>query len=178
MPGRSALVLIAGLFIAGTVTGDEHLTSAVVAEQGQPSPRSASLRGVWKITEQSSKPSGGTWAIDTAPYLSLYIFAERHYSMMYAPGAGPRSRFAGNPNRPTDAEKVTAYNSFVGGSGTYSLSGSTLTLNAILHKNPNEMGGEPSTQTVEIDGNTLRMTVVNPAWAPGLERRTVLTRVE
>ena len=52
---------------------------------------------------------------------------------------GERRLFAGDPNQPTAAENVEAYNSFVAGSGTYTLTGSTLTLNAVLHKNPNEM---------------------------------------
>ena len=53
---------------------------------------------------------------------------------MFAPGTGPRRLFAGDANQPTDGEKVAAYNSFVAGSGTYVLAGSTLTLTAILTK--------------------------------------------
>ena len=45
----------------------------------------------------------------SAPYLSQYIFTGNHYSYMYVPGAGPRKRIAGDPNKPTDAEKVEAY---------------------------------------------------------------------
>ncbi len=37
---------------------------------------------------------------------------------------------------------------------------------------------ESLTYTVEIEGNMLRMTIMNPPFAPGRERRTVLTRVE
>jgi hypothetical protein len=97
---------------------------------------------------------------------------------MYVPGAGPRKPIAGDPNRPTDAEKVEAYNSFVAASGTYELSGRILTLVALVHKNPNEMDGKPLTYTTELDGGTLRMTIANPPFLPGRERRTVLTRVE
>jgi hypothetical protein len=68
---------------------------------------------------------------------------------MYVPGADPRRRFNGDPNRPTDAEKVAAYDSFVAGSGTYALTGSTLTLQALVHKNPNEMGWEPLNYDVD-----------------------------
>jgi hypothetical protein len=97
---------------------------------------------------------------------------------MFAPGVGPRRLFAGDPNRPSDAEKVAAYDSIVASSGTYSLKGTTLTMTAILHKNPNEMTGEPLTYSVEIESNRLRMTVANPPFAPGRERRTLLTRIE
>jgi hypothetical protein len=66
----------------------------------------------------------------------------------------------------------------VAATGTYRLSGSTLTLTALLHKNPSEMLGESLVYTVEIDGNELRMTIVNAPFAPGRKRRTTLTRVE
>ena len=58
------------------------------------------------------------------------------------------------------------------------LSGSALTLTAIIAKNPNEMTGVPLNYTVEIGAATLRMTIANPPFAPGQERRTVLTRMD
>ena len=51
-------------------------------------------------------------------------------------------------------------------------------MTASLHKNPNEMTGEALTYSVEIERNRLRMTVANPPFAPGRERRTLLTRIE
>jgi len=171
-----SVVLTAAFFAAGAFAQEKRLANAATAEEKQTSAR-ASLRGVWKVTELLSKAPGEGWRAGT-PNSSLYIFTEKHYSYMFATGAGPRRLFAGDPNKPTDVEKVGAYDSFVAASGTYVWSGSTLTLNAILHKNPNEMAGEPLTYTFEIDGNTLRMTIVNPPFSPGRERRTVLTRVE
>ena len=94
------------------------------------------------------------------------------------PGRGPRKLFAGDANRPTDAEKVEAYNSLVAATGTYTLSGQTLTTRALVHKNPNEMVGKPLPYTVEFDGNTLRMVITDPPFLPGRESRTVLTRLE
>jgi hypothetical protein len=110
--------------------------------------------------------------------LSQYLFTEKHYSFMYVPGQAPRKTFAGDPNRPTDAEKVEAYNSLVAGTGTYLLSGPTLTIKALIHKNPNEMTGVPLTYTVDLDGNALQMVIFDPPFRPGREWRTVLTRVE
>ena len=66
------------------------------------------LQGAWKIIEVATRSPGGNWAISTPPYLSVYIFTSRHYSYMFAPGVGPRRLFVGDPNQPTDAEKVTA----------------------------------------------------------------------
>jgi hypothetical protein len=58
------------------------------------------------------------------------------------------------------------------------LSGSTLRLQALVHKNPNEMSGKPLTYAVEFDGKALPMTIANPPFLPGREWRTVLTRVD
>lgn len=114
----------------------------------------------------------------TPPYLSIYIFTPKHYSYMFAPGVGPRRLFASDPNRPSEAEKVAAYDSIVASAGTYILKGTTLIMTASLHKNPNEMAGEALTYSVEIDSNRLRMTVAHPPFAPGRERRTLLARIE
>jgi Lipocalin-like domain len=147
------------------------------ATPAQKTPAAADIRGVWKVTELAWRAPGAEWE-DRTPSLSQYIFTGKHYSYMYVPGAGPRKLFAGDPNRPTDAEKVEAYNSFIAASGTYTLSGQILTTRALVHKNPNEMTGKPLTYTVEFDGNTLRMVIANPPFLPGRESRTVLTRIE
>jgi len=172
-----SVVVVAALFASAAVAGGGQPTkTAGVARQTAAA--SPSLKGAWKTVEQFGRSPSGDWTVGATPYLSLYIFTDKHYSYMFAPGLAPRRLFAGDPNQPTDAEKVAAYNSFVAGSGTYTLTGSTLTLNAVLHKNPNEMNGHPLKYEIEILGSTLRMTIANPPFAPGLERRTVLVRVE
>jgi len=173
-------LLLAGFFAAilgaCTFASGKDPGHAVTTEAKCSSPR-ANLRGVWKVTEFSSRKLGGEWK----PFpinASLYIFTDRHYSYMIAPGSEPRRRYSGDPNKPSDAEKVAAYDSFVAASGTYELRGSELALTALLHKNPNEMLGERLMYTIEISGNTLRMTIVDPPFSPGNERRTTLARVE
>lgn len=142
-----------------------------------PSTSAASLRGVWKVTELRSRTPGGEWT-KLPVNVSQYIFSDQHYSYMFIPGAAPRQPFAGDPNRPSDAEKVRAYDSIVAASGTYTLSGPTLTLTALLHKNPSEMTGESLVYSIEIDGDVMRMTIANAPFSPGRERRTTLARVE
>jgi hypothetical protein len=149
---------------------------AISASAKEPTP--ASIRGVWKITELASRVPGAGWEVRATPGLSQYIFTERHYSYKYVRGSEPRKKFSGDPNNPTEAERAEAYASFVAATGAYSLSGRTLTLNALVHKNPNEMDGVSLTYTVEIDGDTLRMTIISPPFLPGREWRTVLKRVE
>ena len=174
---RFSIVLMA-LLIAGYgahVATTEQSSNARVGVGAQ---SRSPLEGVWKVLEVSSRVPGADWTVATPPSLSVYIFTAEHYSYMFTPGVGPRRPFAGDPNRPSDAEKVAAYDSIVAGSGTYILEGTTLRMTAILHKNPNEMTGEPLRYSVEIEGNRLRMTIANPPFAPGRERRTVLTRIE
>jgi hypothetical protein len=175
---RRILIVLTVLLIAGDVAevATARPSSSEAARTGAQS--RSPLAGVWKIVEVSSRVPGAEWTAGIPPYLSVYIFTPGHYSYTFASGAGPRRLFAGDPNRPSDAEKVAAYDSIVASSGTYALDGTTLVLTAILHKNPNEMTGEPLKYAVEIEGNRLRMTIANPPFAPGRERRTVLTRIE
>jgi hypothetical protein len=176
---RRVFLVLAIAFSAAGASTQERRPAQRVASEAITAPVRADLRGVWKVTEVASRAPGAEWEVRTAPYLSQYIFTEKHYSYMWVPGAGPRKTIAGDPNRPTDAEKVEAYNSFVAASGTYELSGRMLTLLALVHKNPNEMDGTPLKYVVELDGkNALRMTIANPPFLPGRESRTVLTRVE
>lgn len=165
LTAAGALAVGHGASSAPTLTADQRLAPNT-------------LRGVWEVSEQSIRSAGGAWSTATVPYSSLYIFTAKHYSYMFAPGSGPRRLFTGDPNKPTEAEKVAAYDSFVAASGTYELSGSGLTLKATLHKNPNEMKGESLAYDVEFAGNQLVLTIVKPPFAPDQERRTVLTRLE
>jgi hypothetical protein len=157
-----SIVIVAALIAVGAV-----------AQEHRPS-----IEGVWKIAELASREPGAKWEVRAAPRLSQYMFTNKHYSYMYVPGADPRPLFGGDPNKPTDAEKASAYNTLVAATGTYILSGRTLTLKAIVHKNPNEMVGEPLSYAIELDGDTLRMVTVDPPFLPGREWRTVLARVE
>lgn len=175
---RRISLVLAIAFSAAGASAQENRPAKPVVPDATGAPVRADVRGVWKITELASRAPGAEWEVRAAPYLSQYIFTERHYSYMYVPGPGPRKTLAGDPNRPTDAERVEAYNSFVAASGNYELSGRILTMVALVHKNPNEMDGKPLTYTAELDGNTLRMTIANPPFLPGREWRTVLTRVE
>lgn len=158
-----AVFLVIGLFAIG-------------ASAKEPTP--ITIRGVWKVTELASRVPGAGWEVRATPSLSQYIFTEKHYSYLYVRGSEPRKKFSGDPNNPTEAEKAEAYGSFVAATGAYSLSGRTLTLNALVHKNPNEMDGVTLTYTVEFDRDTLRITITDPPFLPGREWRTVLTRVE
>jgi Lipocalin-like domain len=175
---RCVTVVLALVFLAAGASAQETRPAGAAPTAAKELPVRPEVRGVWKITELATRTPGEEWEVRATPHSSQFIFTDRHYSYMYVPGAGSRTLFAGDPNRPTDAEKVEAYNSVVAATGTYSLSGHSLTMMALVHKNPNEMVGKALTYTVETDGSTMRMVIANPPFQPGTERRTVLTRVE
>jgi hypothetical protein len=175
---RCLPVIIAVTLLAAGASDQEKLRTSAATQIAKEAPAPVDIRGVWRVTQLAWSTPGPDWEIRT-PYLSQYIFTDKHFSYMYVPGTTPRKRFAGDPNRPTDAERVEAYNSFIAASGTYTLSGRTLVSHALVHKNPNEMDGKALTYTIEFEGrNVLRMVISNPPFLPGREARTVLTRIE
>lgn len=48
---------------------------------------------------------------------------------------------------------------------------------ALVHKNPSEMTGEALRYAAEIGRDTVRLTITNPPFQPGRERRIVLARL-
>ena len=102
-----SLVVVAALFASATVAGGGQ--PAKTSNVGrQTASASTGLKGAWKIVEQLGRTPGGEWTVGATPSLSLYIFTDKHYSYMFVPGLAPRRLFAGDPNQPTDAEKVAA----------------------------------------------------------------------
>ena len=114
-----------------------------------------SIEGAWKVAEivVTGQDAGDV----TNPQPGLLIFARKHYSMMWIPGNQPRSLFKADP--PTNEEKIAAYDSFVANSGTYELTGDTLTLHPIVARSPNFMAGDRvATYQVRIEATTLSLT--------------------
>jgi hypothetical protein len=121
---------------------------------------SAQLRGAWTLT-QSSLAGRDTTITNGSPQPGLVLFTERHYSLMYVEGSQPRVPFA-DPVRPTDAEKLTAFDTFVGHSGTYTVVDSTVQMHVIVAKHPSMMGTDMRTSfarfVYRIVGDTLWLT--------------------
>jgi hypothetical protein len=81
----------------------------------------------------------------------------------------------------TDAEKLErfdAWDQFTANAGTYKVSGTTLTTQPSVAKNPSVMGGSGQTRDFKIEGKTLTFVQKSPAGRPASETRTTLTRVE
>ncbi len=126
-----------------------------------------SIRGAWSVISTSLTGADRTSTNDS-PQPGLVLFTERHYSVMFVEGIEPRKPFA-DAQRATDAEKITAYDTFTGHTGTYSIVDSVVAMRVVVAKLPNLMTGELSTTFMRfahrISGDTLRMTRCTPRGA-------------
>ena len=169
-------VVLTGLVIAG-----------VVSAQTKPS-----IEGVWKISggafpEGSPLPAAATPTPEqrqaAKPQPSLIIFTKGYYSQMYVMGGTPRPVVPLPKDRrhATDAEKQALYDMwqpFTANAGTYSVSGSTLSLTPTVSKNETGMTGQRSV-TWELkfdDPDTVWMIPTGPRAV--IEPRLRLSRVE
>jgi hypothetical protein len=111
------------------------------------------VEGVWRIAERITADTAVAPLINPP---SLYIFAGNHYSIMYVVGELPRPVFAAVD--PTDAEKLTAFDTFIANSGTYELTGNTIEITPIVAKTPNYMGGGQDQFEFRVLADTLWLT--------------------
>jgi len=107
---------------------------------------------------------------------------------MYVPGNKPRALY--KAQEPTNEEKISAFDSLIANTGTYEISGSTLTIHPIVARNPNFMAGGSDKYQFRIEGTTLTLTEkstdlnvrignrVVPASGPASETRLKLVRME
>ena len=134
--------------------------------------KSSALQGAWTITEVSVTTPDTSWT-EANPQPGLYIFLERHYSTLIVQGSEPREFLSDDP---TDAEFLAAFGPFIANSGTYEVSGTTLTVRPLVAKVPEAMSDNSFTYTYRVEGDTLRLTL-SAAWAPeGGEVRYTLAR--
>jgi glucose/arabinose dehydrogenase len=108
------------------------------------------LEGAWSIV---SLRVAGPDSAATTLQPNLFLFTDRHYSMMRVTGNQPRTLAA--KDSVTDAEKLAAYDSFIANSGTYEITDSTLTTHPIVARSPNFMSGGSDKYTFRVSGDTL-----------------------
>jgi len=155
------------------------LLALVLPIAGQTKP---SIQGVWRFVEltvpasttQPNDNPGGAVANRQDPfgafrdgtYASLQpglaIFTSKHYSRTTDTAATPRPTTPyKRPGSPTVEEQQAEWGPFVANAGTYELVGTTLTLHAIVAKNPRAQGEKNFTRlTVRLDENNLWLTPV------------------
>jgi hypothetical protein len=134
------------------------------------------IEGVWKGTEitfTGAKPQTVTL---TQP--GLLIFTKKHFSFLGITGDKPR------PDLPqkdaTDAQKVAAWGPFMAVAGTLEVKGATVTLKAIVAKDPSGMApGNFMTADFKVEGNTLILTLKSRQAGPTPNPMTIkLVRLE
>ena len=121
------------------------------------------LQGVWSLT--AVDPGEGSAVIDPSQP-GLYIFTEGYYSGVYAPGAEPRVPSAA-PFEPTPEEMVAQYESIIVNTGTYEISGSTVTFRPVIAKSPGFVGGHAMAE-FQIAGDALTLTFQSIVSADGV----------
>lgn len=122
------------------------------------------LQGAWLVTSITD-----TSGNETEAQPGLYLFTGTHYSIMFVPDSESRGQYA--TETPTDADRLSAYNSFVANSGRYHIDGDQLTLRAYVAKDPNYMSAFPEnrvTAKVHIaGGDTLHLTYTGEFFISG-----------
>lgn len=140
----------------------------VVSISGQSQP---GIQGVWRFAEitipASTTPGDrvdpfghvpvGT---HTASQPGLLILTGRYYSRVTDTGNEPRPTGGyAIPDKPTVEELQARWGPFAANAGTYELVGTTLTLRALVAKNPSDQReGGFARLTIKVDGDALWLT--------------------
>jgi len=169
-----ALTVGLALFVVGVATSCGQAPETEPATPTSTNP----LQGVWSVT--AIDPGDGSAVIDPSQP-GLYIFARGYYSAVFAREAKARVP-AATAFSPTPEEMVAQYESIIVNTGTYEISGSTVTFRPIIAKSPGFVGGQ-STSEFETSGDvlTLRETstvAADGTAAPGANTTMTLRRVE
>ena len=150
----------------GTTTLVIVLTLVSCAQPPAPAEQAApvnQLQGVWSMSAMN--PGGGETTIDPSQP-GLFIFTGAHYSAVYSPGGRPRPRSATSFS-PTSEEKVAQFDTIIVNTGTYEVSGSTVTFRPLVARSPEFVGGQ-STMNFQIDGDVLTLTEQKVVAADGI----------
>jgi hypothetical protein len=154
------------------------LVPGLSVSQGTTSP----IDGVWRVTELVT--TGAKPSTNSSPQPSLIIFARGHYSWMSFTGTIPRKQAApaAAQGQLTDADKIARYEEWApltANSGTFEVSGTTITRRLLVAKNVNAMSATtPTVQqfTFKVEGQTLVLSGPAPG-NPDIQQRFTLTRV-
>jgi hypothetical protein len=140
--------------------------------------KAAGIQGAWKVTEVTTTGNGGR--TNTSPQPSLFLFTRKHFSMLAVNGDNPRPNTPADPSKASAAELFAAWGPFTAVSGTYQVSGGTLTTHPSVSKNPRNMvPGAEATYTMKMERKTLILVnVTGPGGAATNPTAMKLTRVE
>ena len=110
------------------------------------------LVGVWTVADGTTLPSG---SLRENPK-GMLIFTGQHFSWIIFFGNRPDYT---SPNEVTDRQKVAVFDTFGANAGTYTVSGSAVTLHLQAAKHPYmHAAGYTEEWNFRIEGGTLTMT--------------------
>ena len=139
------------------VVGILTLATGVVLGQSKPS-----IQGVWRIAERTT--TGPQGATNKNPQPGQWIFTAKHYSFVQDASLKPRpvvEVLAPNTNL-TDAQMVERYRDWApvsAQSGTYEISGTTLSLRPIAAKGSGVLAVKAGlSYQFKLEGNALVLT--------------------
>ncbi len=152
---------------------------AVLAVTANAQFKATPLTGTWSVTEiKTTGPDARTFS---HPQPGLLIFTGNHYSLMIIDSDQPRAGVQNSQvKKPTADELLATWGPFTAASGTYEISGSTLTTRPSVAKNPQVMApGNFQVNTFKIEKNTLTLTRIRNRETPAANPTTMtFTKVE
>ena len=123
----------------------------------------ACLVGAWQIVESATTTPDSSW-IDKSPQPGLYMFTDRHFSLMLIPQDTVRAPLIQNA---TCEERIAAFENFVADAGSYESSDTLIIMKNIIAKLPRAMNGDaggPYRYWIKGDSLTLSFS---GGWAAG-----------
>jgi hypothetical protein len=149
---RTVLIVVAVLSI----------TTVVALGQSKPS-----IQGAWRrvevtVTNPDPTPGALTTGTHTNVQPGLLIFTAKHYSVQIDTAAKPRTPFKVIA-KPTPEEMSAGWGFYTANSGTYELSGSTVTMRPMVSKNPGNQGKGTNRATIKLEKDNLWFTLIENA---------------
>lgn len=138
----------------------------------------ASIIGTWQVLTVTYIMGADITRIDPA-LPGLFLFTGSYYSMTWMQQSKPQEDYS-DQWHPTDAEKITSYNSIVTNSGRYKYSDSELTTIVEVAKTPAFVGGR-AVYRCDITGDEMKLEITDNVAHDGtrdsayLKFRTLLT---
>lgn len=165
-----AAVLNRLLSVAGFVTAVAGCADGL---QSRDSPATR-LVGAWRIVEATRVTPDSSWT-NHDPQPGLYIFTDRHFSIMLIPGDSVRQDILPDA---TPGQRLAAFDDFIADAGTYEATDTLLTMRNMIAKIPDVMSsgaGGPYRYWISGDTLTLRFSA---GWAAGGVTTYRLLRLE
>ena len=108
-----------------------------------------------------ASPLVGAWELESDTIEGLFIYTEKHYSSV----AMPKGRQRSESEEPTSEEALESYRGVRATTGTYTVSGSTITHQRTANLNANLIGVELVAE-FSIDGDKMNISMMSGSGGP------------